>query len=151
MPDREPLRAGPLELKWDDDNQAGARLSKRCTLGVYRTSRGLWRYIAVFDLGEVQEVYGETRATVELAVRDAEGFLSASGYLAQYRSRRRLLAKWCIARANHWAHFERQHLDKVDQIRRYGTDGEQEHEASAERYWHRRMQLRSLAERLRNG
>ena len=96
----EPLRVGPLVLAWDDDNQAGVRLSKAGTLGIYRTSRGLWRYICVLDFDEVQEVYGEARKHIEAACRDAERFLAGTGYLAQYRSRRRMLARECERRAD---------------------------------------------------
>ncbi|HEY3494769.1 MAG TPA: hypothetical protein VGK73_08795 [Polyangiaceae bacterium] len=102
MTDREPLRVGPLALKWDDDNQANVRLGRHLTLGVYRTSQGLWRYIAVFDFPDVQEVYGQTWLDVRDAVDEAERFLLVSGYLAQYRSRRRLLARECERRAEYW-------------------------------------------------
>lgn len=100
MTDREPLRVGPLVLRWTQLNPHGLKprygYTGMCAGGLRLTIKqgqvGFWACeghqigcIAAGSLGKV--------------IDDSEEWLRAHGYLAQYRSRRRLLARECERRA----------------------------------------------------
>jgi|GEM_PF-4402260 len=78
MADREPLRAGPLMLRWNQvDHQ--------------------WQYQMVGGRGHKLAITGfiDKLGERDNAIERLTLTLTSTGYLAQYRSRRRLLARIC--------------------------------------------------------
>jgi tRNA isopentenyl-2-thiomethyl-A-37 hydroxylase MiaE len=99
MTDREPLRVGPLVLEWREDRRDD---DNRRLLSGYVLPGTTWAIcldVKAWVVAAGGQKLGVRWSALDNAASDLLAWLTETGYLAQYRSRRRLLATMLAMKA----------------------------------------------------